>query len=947
MKSQEGRVLQYALVGCLLKTCSSEYANAKAEIGDCTAEDEVSQIIPPVSLLQMSLDVHLGDTVNPAPNGISYVDPRSHKRFHDIDWFPPLVTLVVLLCLSVLSCMVSAWSEHHVDAKWSPRLSRGPSASKKTEPGWYLKSFLMHRNKEFGQRSEHAFRGACVFGVYALPFFLPAHILPVGLQKFIDSGVYSSFIGQQILFNYQRTVGETVISALQTTAGTLLAFLTIFTLFGFFPTGVAFDTTGHVYTVGILSGVSLVLCMLWLNFPVKVTIFCLARFSEYWMSFLDPDPAAAAKYSVGFQINYEGTAMKAFLATVVGGFLALTANLLPYPELSLSKAEEDCCETISLLKDGWLTFSGFMMQERKREVMLNKMQRELFLTANRIDDCNKHIANSWWECFGFNVRHRRRALIAELNQANRDMHLLLLGAVQCVMMDDTFAAHHMRFMNQVQDIDALITSAAETVYWTAKSVHVTHTGELLRCVRDTRSKIDSVTKAFHAAKADVGIPQVDDDYLEEHAFCRSLCIYGRMSCDIATLFLENAEGKRDPQMASSIYNGPSILSVFSLTEITSWNNMKLATRFSISYALVFIAGYCGLHDLFWPLTFTLPVTFALLISKEGGVHFKKNLMRLEGVVLGTAVGTLIHVFVAVCSMRNCILSVTIIAFWVWTMLIGHFSGEEHAYLCFLLALFGQNQIASRCSLDDFDTASINLTQDVFAVVTTIIIMTGVDLVFPDRPSSHQAVEALDDTWSTMTDAFKRFFDAETPLRVYDAEAQISGAISKARSLEKAAQEEPRFWKTPWRHESYKKCLASLRLLRACLHTIAKTRPREGLQEYPADKVYNATLKLPEMQALVKLVAEEMDFQNDLIQIFLHEETTNIPQLDLAIEQKVGGEMRTLARSLAEKACLQAMDPDPSQSLEFDSAARISHIIACCYSMGKAMTHLKSTAVLNG
>lgn len=949
MISPKGCVLQSFFVGCLLRACSVLARTATEVVGECPADEEVSQTALPVVLLQTRLEARVAVVHDSALAKKSGLDGTTLST----------VLLVVLIWLVIgfafASCVFSSYSVSVADSKLSSRKTTSerqtsPQSSGHAWQHWYFNFFYANKNKEFGRRSEHAFRGAFMFGIYALPFFIPPPWRPTVLQNFIESGVYSSFIGQQILFNYQRTVGETIISGWQTACGTLLAFLTIFTLFGFFPTGVANDTTGHVYVIGVLSGSALVLSMLWLNFPVKVTIFCLARFSEYWMEFLNPDPLAAAQYSVGFQINWNGTAMKAFMATVVGGFLALTANMFPYPELSLSLAEEDCCEAIALLKNSWLMFFDFMKQPRKREDMLNMMQRELFQITAHIDDCNNRITSTWWETFGIKWRKRKRLLIAELNNSNRKMQSQLLGAVQCVMADEAFAEKHVEFIHRVQEeIEPLIVSVGETMYWTAKSLHLTTpAGELHRSIQKTRSKIDSVTKAFHGAKAALAIPNVDDDFLEDHVFCRSLCIFGRISCDTAVSFLEYEEG-RALEIEKSIYNGPDIFSVFSLKAISQLSHIKFAARQTVSYFFVFLCGYFGLRDeLFSRYNYTLPVTLALLISHGTGIQLKKNLMRLEGVVLGTAVGTLFHIFVDQCSIWNCLIAITITTVWIWLMLLGHFSGQEHAYLCFLLALFGQNQLVKPCSPDGSQDA-INLTESVFTVVTTIMIMTVVDAVLPTRPGSHFATEALETAWTDMTDTFQHLFDPESHVQNYVlAEARLSVAILEARSLEMVAAEEPRLWKTPWRHKSFAECLKSLRLLRATMYSVGDSLSRRGLQEYPSDKAFKAILKMPQMQALMKIVLEEIEFQKELNQVFLHEVSTTCEKLAAATQQQIDDfRLHKGAVALASRVSLQDIPPDPSQSLEFDCAANVSHIISCFYSMRNVMMHLKGIIVFNG
>jgi hypothetical protein len=802
--------------------------------------------------------------------------------------------------------------------------------------GWWLTLFLAQRNRIFGHENEHAFRGAVVFAIYAFPFFLPQDLLPTALATIIQNGVYSNFIGQMFLFSYQKTVGQTMASTAQLMTGTMIAVLTIWLLFGFYPTGVSQDTTGHVYMVGITSGASLVLFMLFLNFPLKVSIFCLARFADYWMAFLNPDPAAAASYSVGFTIKFTGVAMKAFTATVIGSFLALVANLLPYPELSLLKAEHETFLVLGKLKDGWKTFSAFIALPEKQEDMMSKMQRELFEIKAAVDSCNSHIETSWWECLGIGKRQTVRKRLHAISCGNMEMYTQLLGALQCCTADDTFSPQHVEIMSRMASVNFLLEAIGELLFRIAKFTREPSPEYMKRSMQQVSEAALALTRDFLEAKKDLRIAHVDEEYFEEHVIFRAMCVFAHRTCAIAQELLDDFDGE---QIINVPYNGPDILSVFNMNEICTAQHALSAVRFSTSFFLVFGIGYFGKEGVIDPLNASLAANMALLMSPGHGLQLTKNMMRLQGVVLGTAIGVMLHVLVSTCSAQSTVEAIFLLTIWIWFNLIGHFSDKSYSYLCFLLAIFGQNNLVLPCGADQ---APAQFTL-VFSIVMTIAVMTFVDMVTPCDPPSRLATHALEDAWLRVEYGFRDFFQVgeEKPGR---ETGTILSVIVQAISLHQEAEQEPRFWKTEWRGQSFDACITLLRLLRASLRTIEDCRPSSSS---PRPSSFVESLKLSSLSTLLNIVETDMAEQRQLMKVFLHEETSDIEELDHAVGHQIDGDLQKAVAIFSKDVSALDLPTNLTQTLDTDSATRVCHIIACFYSMRKALKKFKSTIVVNG
>lgn len=866
----------------------------------------------------------------------------------------PIIPLLVLGCVAFLAFN---WDGHQSELIVDETLTSKGELKPHTY-GAYDRFFLKHRNYQFGSQSERAFRAACIFGLYALPFNIPKGYLPV-TDYLIDLGVYSKFIGQQILFNYQDTIGATIRSAAELMIGTFIAVLTIFLMLGFYPDGVAKDIDGHVYKFGIMCGFFYFLGVIWLNFPMKLKIFCLLRFSEYLMDFLNPSANVAETYSVGFHFKLHGTAAKAFVGAFAGSVLALLACLLPCPHLAIVEAEKESFKTIGLLKECWTTFYDFMKQPLKRPDMMSKMTRELFAIKLSIDACENKIKTSWWECLGIGHRQRKRKLLTALNKSSMEMYLSLLGAFQCVTADDTFHEQHEAIMGRLDVIGSLIGCAGETMYFTCKCIAMPEPPleSLESSVQATRHAIGSVTKNFLETKRDLRLPAVCAELLEEHVFCRLLCVFGRKTSELAKSVGEACGGDLSlaersvtntysrsgltPNTMPTTYTGPDIFSVFDPRVIYSFDHMQLSGRLSVTFAVGFAVAYFGVGEVLAPYNKLIPTTMALLIAKGKGLQLTKNLMRLQGVVLGMAVGMLLHAFVGGCSLWSCTYATSSLMLWIWIAKLGHNSGKDYAYLCFLLALFGQNEMVVPCS-KGFDPADADF-KVVFGVVAAIAIMTLVDMLAPIKPASQEAAETVETTWKGIAGAVDAAFKPHSHRD--DRKGELLKLINTSYALSEAAALEPRFWKTPWREQTFLKCLETLRLIRASLHSV------EDCTEFSAGahSDFGDLLGMDSLTGLLNHLQAKLESQQGLMKIFLHEETTYMPALDPPCAVLKSGEIEFAALMVecAAEASRKALKVDPSESLEYDGATRFSHIIACLDCMRFALNHFQSIAVLNG
>jgi len=132
---------------------------------------------------------------------------------------------------------------------------------------------------------------------------------------------------------------------------------------------------------------------------------------------------------------------------------------------------------------------------------------------------------------------------------------------------------------------------------------------------------------------------------------------------------------------------------------------------------------------------TMAVTQSLLVNEGGytGSMLKKNLGRLQGVVIGTIFPHLFFDWFSECSFVHELTLVVILFFIEWISLYVYFSSDDFGYVGCLVGAFGASAISQGCGRSPNTIKSLYLVMEQNAV--GIALLTLVDLVFaPERAS---------------------------------------------------------------------------------------------------------------------------------------------------------------------------------------------------------------------
>merc|ERR1719335_1562992 len=214
----------------------------------------------------------------------------------------------------------------------------------------------------------------------------------------------------------------------------------------------------------------------------------------------------------------------------------------------------------------------------------------------------------------------------------------------------------------------------------------------------TEESITTLTSAFQKTKADLGLPMVNSDQMDEHVFCFNLCSHARIACELADEFIELRKKGKGPGETDS----PSLLSVFDPSVVYDPAHVNFTVRNGITLISCFLVGYFG----FPPPKESLvkhgsggPACTAAILLSTFRPSMVKNLDRLNGVVLGNIVGQLVYCALGYCTWWG-YLGIAIALFvWVTGTLYMYYNSAKYGIVGCLLAAFGSAAFLQGCTND--------------------------------------------------------------------------------------------------------------------------------------------------------------------------------------------------------------------------------------------------------
>lgn len=826
----------------------------------------------------------------------------------------------------------------------------------KTSMSGMDKFFGKDKNAKFANDFEVSFRASCFILFLGVPFFLPHDDVQKWNPWIIDlmeHGWYGKYAVACFLFSYYKNLGNTVNLAVTTIAGTWMAVFGIWILFGVYPEGILPGAAQWHYGVCFCYGGLFVWMMLWLNLPLNTTIFGISSFVWYYMAFMDPE-VTEKNFAKGFSIDLEGSATKELLNATGGSLLAILAMCFPRRIMASKAAVEGSRIGLSTMLTAWKDLTNFVCAATKDE--MNEFEeasikRGLSNMASTIAAIRGNLDVAWWECLGFGGIQRQRVMMDSLETfmtESYDRILSVFNVELCQRSPSALTQLVRPYLNRVIDESgALLTEGLGAV------IDTRVTGERQQRLRDrllaTRDAVRTLTREFRRAKAATRAGVLDRNLFSEHAFSLTVCAFGNGCADWGEGL---AEGKfKDPQEGGFLGLGSLKILVDESVIFQSQDHLLWTFRNWLAISLSFIVGFYG--DIWgWNLTrpynAAITSTMAVLLSKSLSTGVGKNLGRLQGVILGTAIGVKLYaVFATDCSWAGTGSLMVSVFLWMNFCFFLYHNSDTNSYLAFLLGYCGTMNMIGGCG----QVSGLAIGNTVMDLLMTIVIMAVFDLIFQRETAASMAHRQINKALDTVKLSLAQLMDPNYPTIDFGTTQKFIGAISLAETMGGMAEAEARWSRTPWRAATFQASTASLVRIRYIMTGI-KCAAAGGSTSKNKPETLLALENLPGWSSVGQRPADRCDQVKRLLVILKHE-TEGTLQEYKDVEMEIRKHDKVLLPGFIDTVCVQAnshpllRNPDTSDSLELDPAARQSYLLGGIAAVMEELRQMESQIIVEG
>jgi len=804
--------------------------------------------------------------------------------------------------------------------------------------------FLAHRNPTFAEHLELAVRAATLVLIFALPFIFPLDWWPL-TKQLIAWGFYGPGALVMFIYTLYKSVGETLSLAWGGIFGTFLAGLNIWFMFGFFPGGVSGSTPAYVWWAGMINGVGFTWVVLWLNLNKLTQVFALSNFVGHWMAFMGPGLDSA--YTQGFQISSAGTESAGLLVALAGCGLAVLTTFIPYPLWAFQKACYSAEELVDMLGATWGDIARYYCDQECNEFEQDRLVHDIKALRDSVENLSGHIANSWWECFGLGKCQRSRLILMRLNKIlHRNYDHLFCMLYSCTQ--ETFDQQHVNMMQPMKNhIKAVLSEAWELMKINMQcacdgSFDDTQGRKLRDAAQRTREANAALSAEFRATKAALGVSNLSEELLDEHAFCFSVCAFGRLTADFAEELLghKRAEDLLGGELAFELAEDTSGVSiVFDHATLFDGQHLNFALRNTVAICLGFCVGFVGFGRVLQPLDAGIASTTAVLISKYIGSAMKQNLGRLQGVVLGTIIGQLVYAIFGWCEWWGYLAIGTALWSWVSVTLFTYYDSTKYSGVACLIAAFGAQNFVLGCG--DAMFKPNDTYYKIIDAVVAIIIVTFVDLILAPGRASEITHKSFMSSWKVLRDSTSKLMDPMVEEITFHRN-EIVSSVSVAEQLGKEAKAEPRGWRTPWRQKAYKSAIKCAYRLQVSISAMEVSVARGGHDGARKIEVLMAMHHMDSFKQVCNTLLDKMSTMETLLNIFIHDLPEPMEDLqDRKFRRDTREGEQKLIRAFLEKANEKGwFQENAALSLEDCPACQVSVLLSAFDSMMEEMNWLQ-------
>eukprot|EP00747_Dinoflagellata_sp_TGD_P119093 gnl/TRDRNA2_/TRDRNA2_172946_c0_seq1.p1 gnl/TRDRNA2_/TRDRNA2_172946_c0~~gnl/TRDRNA2_/TRDRNA2_172946_c0_seq1.p1 ORF type:complete len:879 (-),score=130.51 gnl/TRDRNA2_/TRDRNA2_172946_c0_seq1:274-2910(-) len=848
-------------------------------------------------------------------------------------------------------------------------------ASVGTIERWSDERFGADDNPKFARSAQTAARAAFAVTFLSFVYIFPHDEFPSlsNIQlNYLD--INAASLTAFFFFSLGNDVGSTIASARDVTMGTAVACFCSYILFGLFPDGVNADSYPGTAMVGYVYGGLFMFAMIFLNLPNKMTVFALKVFTADFLAFLDP---GKVHYSSGFRELFHSLHLHTMLVCIAGNAVALAVMLLPYPLFGITRARKASTKVADKLCRVW----EFTVNSYCEQGVLNYIAHDLNYCEREGKAMASFIGDSWWECLGFGPTNNSRLILQKFWALTQREHRKLNVLIDAFEMENSMDADderdgHKQFMDAVRVQCMNVVNKSNSMLKTCikagydGKIDQSEVPSLLAAQEDLKQAITSLTKAFKVTKTERqsgdSMVRLNETNIDEHAFCFSVCSYGhsliKFSNSVIGFCKETTNEDSEIQHAGSLQQDNALTESISdmfLNVLYKWvdpkelwspHNIKESRRFGVALflALLIGLGFTPFPKVFKPYDPAIAGALSIVISPALGSALQDNLMKIQGMVVGTIMGQLIDTVFGWCSLWTACCKAAMMLMFVWVSLFIHYDGVVFNKVGMLLAIFGCKVMIVNCK--DSDPADYVLPAEsthhgLFIVVVAIVLLFLVDFMFASKTAAEHCLEVYKNFWVSATQELRSLFDPNVSTTATHAKYnELKSTLEKAQKLGVEANLEPRYRFIPFHKHLFD---LAIKIGERYQSNVGFMQDSAAESQYhgPKARSFMELLNIESFKQIGDLLVDDMETLKPLLNIFGQQTEKRIAELK---DKTAKTQFLVKFKSIMMEFMDNFHDMEPSlnpaetefETLLDDPASKVSIVILAALNMVQSIKKLR-------
>jgi len=526
------------------------------------------------------------------------------------------------------------------------------------------------------------------------------------------------------------------------------------------------------------------------------------------------------------------------------------------------------------------------------------------------------------------------------------------------MRFEDFGESHVQVMSRVRASVVELTTGSQALLAMCTdlacggSLPTTEQREQVRQgVDELRDAIKALAAEFAAARKAAKLPKLSEQLLSEHAFCFAVSNYAHIAIHFAEFIIDpnfdetNNEGWMPHQSILA-----AVVGVFDSEVLHDRMHLNWTLKNSLAVIICFAIGFVGLEKTVLGYSAGIASTCSVLLSKFSGSAMKKNLMRLQGVVIGLSAGELGFALLGHCDHASRVAMLIFLGLWLSTTLFFYYDSAVYGPITCLMAAFGTQFFLKPCSDEAVDPT--RNFYPIIDVVICILVMSLMDQLLSLGRPSVMAHEAISSAWRSLWTATSDVMDPikeEVRLQC----GSLRRAIAEAKYLGSEAEDEPRLWRTEWKAQTFTDAVHCASEVRVNLSNLEFSvgDHNHGVEKghgAPKADLFLRVMTTKEWIDLRREILHAMDRISKVLPIFVHEELSKYPFLhspEFLHHVNIQSAVDRLIEALNEASEFEFRE-DPAD-LTCDTAARLSTVFLSLVGMNHSMRTFRHACIRGG